>query len=152
MSANAEISVYKLADGVLTGQTLSLPPDMLPTLALAEGLAWVDGVHDHTRRRVDLTTGDLVEYQPPAPPADDWQTWAWDAESWQWVSAPTTAALARDARAERARRLLACDWTQLPDVPTWTAQAWATYRQELRDITAQPGFPTSITWPEEPTP
>jgi hypothetical protein len=116
------------------------------------GCTVIQGRHDHARVRVDLSTGALVPYQPPEPAADEWQTWRWDAEAWRWVSEPTTAALARDARAERARRLLACDWTQLPDVPAWTAQAWATYRQALRDITVQPGFPVSITWPEEPTP
>jgi hypothetical protein len=110
------------------------------------------GAVDPRRVRVDLATGQLVPHQPPAPSDDELQTWRWDAEAWRWVSEPTAAALARDARAERARRLLACDWTQLPDVPAWTAQAWAAYRQALRDITAQPGFPISITWPEEPTP
>lgn len=28
--------------------------------------------------------------------------------------------------------------------------AWATYRQALRDITAQPGFPHDVVWPEKP--
>jgi hypothetical protein len=44
------------------------------------------------------------------------------------------------------------DWTQLPDVPLSAEQktAWATYRQQLRDITAQPGFPNNINWPQKP--
>lgn len=41
------------------------------------------------------------------------------------------------------------DWTQLPDAPVDQA-AWAAYRQELRDITTQSGFPDSITWPIAP--
>ena len=51
-------------------------------------------------------------------------------------------------RARRNRLLQASDWTQLPDVPLATKAAWATYRQALRDITEQPGWPTDITWPE----
>ena len=52
-------------------------------------------------------------------------------------------------RAERNKLLADCDWTQLPDAPVNTA-AWATYRQALRDITTQSGFPWTITWPESP--
>ena len=51
-------------------------------------------------------------------------------------------------RAERNKRLVDCDWTQLPDVPV-DAAAWAEYRQALRDITDQPD-PFNITWPQEP--
>lgn len=42
------------------------------------------------------------------------------------------------------------DWTQLPDVPLATKEAWATYRQALRDITAQQGYPLNIIWPDRP--
>lgn len=54
-----------------------------------------------------------------------------------------------DIRNERNRRLAHCDWTQLPDSPVNTA-TWATYRQELRDITEQTTFPDQVTWPVEP--
>lgn len=53
-------------------------------------------------------------------------------------------------RRERDVRLKQSDWTQLPDVPLATKEAWAAYRQALRDITSQPGFPTNIEWPVEP--
>lgn len=49
----------------------------------------------------------------------------------------------------RNEKLAECDWTQLPDAPVDTA-AWATYRQELRDLTAQEGFPWEVQWPEAP--
>ena len=49
-------------------------------------------------------------------------------------------------RAERDAKLAASDWTQLPDVPLATKEAWAVYRQALRDITNQPD-PFNITWP-----
>lgn len=51
---------------------------------------------------------------------------------------------------ERGRLLMISDWTQLPDVPLATKEAWQTYRQALRDITDQPGYPLDITWPTQP--
>lgn len=51
-------------------------------------------------------------------------------------------------RAERNEKLAACDWTQLPDAPV-DREAWATYRQELRDITLQ-SDPFNIIWPTPP--
>lgn len=41
------------------------------------------------------------------------------------------------------------DWTQLPDASV-TASDWATYRQALRDLPTQEGFPYNITWPTKP--
>lgn len=41
------------------------------------------------------------------------------------------------------------DWTQLPDVPLATKEAWVAYRQALRDVTLQPD-PFNITWPQPP--
>lgn len=52
-------------------------------------------------------------------------------------------------RADRNQRLADCDWTQLPDAPVDHTE-WATYRQQLRTITAQQGFPWEITWPTAP--
>lgn len=51
----------------------------------------------------------------------------------------------------RNQYLAEYDWTQLPDSPLTTEkkQEWATYRQELRDITLQPD-PFNIIWPIKP--
>lgn len=56
---------------------------------------------------------------------------------------------AAGARGDRNNRLAKSDWTQIPDA-TVDKAVWATYRQSLRDITVQDGFPHTITWPEEP--
>lgn len=60
---------------------------------------------------------------------------------------------AEDARTERNARLAACDWTQVADAPLDAAQvaAWVAYRQALRDVTEQAGFPDTISWPLEPS-
>jgi hypothetical protein len=56
----------------------------------------------------------------------------------------------QEVRDKRDSLLQMSDWTQLPDAPV-SAQAWANYRQQLRDVTAQAGFPFNIQWPEAPT-
>ena len=56
---------------------------------------------------------------------------------------------AANVRRQRTEKLNDCDWTQIAD-STADKTAWATYRQALRDITGQAGFPWTITWPESP--
>ena len=56
---------------------------------------------------------------------------------------------AKSVRATRGEKLADSDWTQVADAPVDKA-VWATYRQALRDVTAQSGFPWTITWPVEP--
>ena len=63
--------------------------------------------------------------------------------------AERTSAKESEVRQQRNALLSACDWTQLPDAPV-PAASWAVYRQELRDVTAQSGFPWDVIWPEEP--
>ena len=58
-------------------------------------------------------------------------------------------AQAAQIRAERNPRLSESDWTQVADAPVDKA-AWAAYRQALRDITLQAGFPLVIVWPTQP--
>jgi hypothetical protein len=52
-------------------------------------------------------------------------------------------------RKSRGDKLADSDWTQVADAPVDKA-VWATYRQALRDITTQEGFPWSVTWPDAP--
>jgi hypothetical protein len=63
--------------------------------------------------------------------------------------AATDAEQAKSVRADRTKHLADSDWTQVADAPVDKA-AWATYRQALRDITAQAGFPWTIDWPTQP--
>jgi len=56
---------------------------------------------------------------------------------------------AKAVRSQRTQLLKDSDWTQIAD-STADKTAWATYRQALRDITAQAGFPWTVTWPDAP--
>lgn len=60
---------------------------------------------------------------------------------------------AEEARAERDKLLAETDWTQVLDAPidAETRESYRAYRQALRDIPEQEGFPGTITWPELPT-
>lgn len=58
-------------------------------------------------------------------------------------------AQAEAIRKQRTEKLKDSDWTQVDDAPV-DKTAWATYRQALRDITLQTGFPWTITWPDAP--
>lgn len=60
---------------------------------------------------------------------------------------PTTTE--EDIRIVRNRLLEESDWTQTSDA-TVDKEAWATYRQALRDMPTQAGFPTNVTYPTKP--
>lgn len=68
------------------------------------------------------------------------------------VPEPTEEQQKMQIRAQRNLLLTQCDWTQLPDAPLTTEQkqAWAEYRQALRDIPEQAGFPENVAWPLVP--
>ena len=74
---------------------------------------------------------------------------------WSVADMDADAIAAKDAeqaaamRKQRDEKLAECDWTQVADAPVDKA-AWATYRQALRDVTTQEGFPWTITWPSKP--
>lgn len=54
------------------------------------------------------------------------------------------------ARIERNNLLMSTDWTQFSDIPQATKDLWAPYRQALRDVPQQAGFPDNIVWPAPP--
>ena len=53
-------------------------------------------------------------------------------------------------RDNRNALLAGTDWTQLPDVPEAIRNAYTEYRQALRDVPEQEGFPNDIIWPTKP--
>ena len=60
--------------------------------------------------------------------------------------------LAASARQKRDRLIAATDYLVTPDYPIESDRLAKVkiYRQALRDIPGQSGFPRSITWPEKP--
>lgn len=102
-----------------------------------------------------------------APAADHTKNFVRSAQqvdgAWQeqWVESDATAdeiterltAKSAEVRNQRNQLLSDSDWTQIPDSPLSESDktAWATYRQQLRDLSAASGFPYTMTWPAEPS-
>lgn len=65
---------------------------------------------------------------------------------------PDLEEAAAEIRAKRNQLLAETDWTQLADsqLDEEAQAAMRAYRQALRDIPQQEGFPLSVEWPEEP--
>lgn len=116
-------STYDKASGLFAG--IVIRGDIEDAHANSTGAqGCVPGEHDPLSRRVDITAvpppdpdpwpvdadgkplprvpwfPPVIDYQPPAPDADQWQTWAWDAEAERWLPVPTLAALKFEKWAE----------------------------------------------------
>jgi hypothetical protein len=62
----------------------------------------------------------------------------------------SVAKKAESVRDNRNMFLQATDWSQGTDVPQAIKDKYTTYRQALRDIPTQAGFPDSVQWPTQP--
>ena len=62
------------------------------------------------------------------------------------------AATTLNTRFKRDQLLASCDWMAIKafEAGTTVSTDWATYRQALRDVTSQAGFPWAVEWPEQP--
>lgn len=91
----------------------------------------------------------FVEYGPvPVKEGNSWFLMPAVRELSADQLAERAASAAASVRQTRAGLLTETDWTGLSDVTM--SPAMATYRQALRDITSQPGFPHSVVWPLKP--
>ena len=97
----------------------------------------------------ELTDTQVLEEATPVIADERWtQVWAVRDMTAEEI-ASRNEGQAASVRSERNTLLAASDWTQVADAPT-DKTSWATYRQSLRDMTAQEGFPWTITWPVAP--
>ncbi len=106
------------------------------------GNAYIHGIYSDTAFYVDAGAPIAM---PPRP--SDYHVF--DYTTKQWVDPRTPETEWPLVRAKRNQLLQASDWTQLPDVPLATKDAWAAYRQAMRDVTGQPD-PFNIVWPTPP--
>ena len=106
-------------------------------------------------------------FETPAPTTTVYQTAFKDgveqvAGKWTWkwsisemdddAKAAKDAEAAKGVRTTRDAKLAECDWLVIKAAETGVALAadWAAYRQALRDVPAQAGFPHNVTWPAKP--
>jgi len=101
----------------------------------------------HLAGKTKPLDGKRYEYGPPYSYSTEedcvYGTWNEVPESF------FTEQKAEFVRSERDDLLKQSDWTQVADAPV-DAEAWAVYRQALRDVPQQSGFPEEINWPEAP--
>jgi hypothetical protein len=62
---------------------------------------------------------------------------------------PRIEVVTEKVRLLRNNLLANTDWTQVNDAPV-DKVVWATYRQALRDVPSQSGFPNQVVWPTKP--
>lgn len=86
--------------------------------------------------------------------------WRWSNSTFSWSDPRSQAEqeteLAAEARSKRTRLLAESDWTDTLSAQSRLGEvlynAWQDYRQILRDVPQQAGFPTNIAWPDMPSP
>lgn len=87
------------------------------------------------------------------PPVQENGAWR---QVWQVVELPAEEQQKiRDARSSEVRKrrdalLTQSDWTQMPDATVQDKAVWLSYRQALRDVPGQTGFPFNVDWPVRP--
>ena len=128
-------------------------PSNLDTLSAAD-LAEYDvvSVVDEPRPSYDEKTQTLAEGAPVLNAGVWRQTWNISSLSAELI-ATKLALREHTQRTRRDQELDSCDWvvTMHKELGTEIPSAWLTYRQALRDLPAQAGFPDSITWPTKPS-
>jgi hypothetical protein len=122
----------------------SFPAEMTGNLLAEWGLVSVAPTfrpeEDHTKT--------ITEGQPQLVDGQWVQVWVVEDAPAE-VIAARTAERAAEVRQERNALLSSCDWTQLNDTQV-DRNAWASYRQALRDVPKQAGFPWNVDWPIAP--
>ena len=89
------------------------------------------------------TASDVPQDWEPSKYMFDGSTWSLNSD---WVD--PLAYPKKKARALRDSLLAATDWTANSDVTM--SDEMRTYRQALRDVPSQAGFPRNVTWPDKP--
>jgi len=103
-----------------------------------------------------LIPAGCVETAPPEH--NDMQFVRWSGSAWTIESipepepepVPEPVEPAQYARQYRNSLIADSDWTQLADAPLdpVVKASWASYRQALRNVPQQEGFPNEIEWPQ----
>ena len=104
-------SFFDVATGALSGRTFAGSPHDLPSNT-SEGFEALEGTFDSLCQRVDLVTGEVVDWQPPAPPDDEFAAHRWCADIKRWVPEPTRAAAERDRQARVKAEMAAVEALQ----------------------------------------
>lgn len=134
-----QVTYYQVSDGRIVSRSTLLNEQEVEQNK-PEGCEYVMG--DYSQDLVWFPNGQMQTI-PPKPDI----FYDFDCATGQWVADDASAM--QDLRAKRNLRLAACDWTQVPDAPV-DSQAWAVYRQKLRDLPDNTEDPRYPVWPTPP--
>lgn len=140
-------STYNLQDGIFDGDTIICSERHLE-MNIPEGYSCRVGVFDHLSQKIDLETGEVVDYIPPQPSENH----QWNAEKKRWLYVETDDDIAVKVRKQRDTLLTSTDWTVIraAERNEPLEADWSAYREALREIPNQTGFPRSVEWPTLP--
>jgi hypothetical protein len=119
----------------------------------AEGLTFVQGYADPQINYVMngvLSVYTQQELQEKATPPG--LGYKWMPQTKTWVDVDSFQLTEQTVTEKRDKLLYQSDWTQIPNnslTPEFQQQ-WAVYRQELRDVPQQSGYPFNVVWPTPP--
>lgn len=135
-------TIYKQASGeIICASQQEMQETALAAMLSAGGLSYISGFYPPDT--FYISDGEPKEF--PVKEDQDSQ-WCWETKHWVIDDARKAVSVIL----KRNALLASTDWTQLPDVPEGTKDRWLVYRQALRDITDQPGFPLLVIWPIQP--
>jgi hypothetical protein len=135
------ITVYKKLNGEIVKTCSCLQDDI--SLQYDSSIEdYIDGEFSYTEYYISNS----IAIKIPTPPN---QYCVFNYDTKQWVDPRTDQTQWVVVKAKRNALLVESDWTQLPDVVLNNKEQWATYRQQLRDITTQ-SDPFNIVWPSKP--
>jgi hypothetical protein len=108
-----------------------------------QGEKVLEGLANYENQYIE---NNLIVNMPPKPNGEAY----FDYDTKQWVLDYLNQELS--VKLQRDDLLYKSDWTQIPNNPLAPEQqeAWAVYRQELRDVTSQSGYPFNVIWPTPP--
>lgn len=130
----------------LTGEIIQsghCPDDDYVLQQVPEGCSIIDMESTPSNQYVENS---VVVNKPPQPN----EFCVFDYQSKQWI--PNSDLAKQYVSRQRNTFLYQSDWTQIPNNPLTPEkqQEWADYRQQLRDIPTQSGYPFNVVWPTQP--
>lgn len=127
-----------------TGQIVGVFQTNDISIQLKTGQGYVEGVYNDGQYYIENGIAVAMPIKPNGFVVFDYETKSW---------IPDTGQASAYVLNLRLDLLSTSDWTQIPNNPLTSAKQaeWAAYRQELRDIPEQSGYPLNVVWPVAPT-
>lgn len=136
------ITVYQKSNGAIVKTCSCLESDLLSQYDLSTQ-DYILGDFDYKQYYID-------NHQAIKIPDSPNEYYIFNYDTKQWFDPRTYESQCIVVKQQRNMLLSTSDWTQFVDVTLANKQEWAQYRQQLRDITIQSGYPFNVIWPTKP--